>query len=97
MNIRPTGARIVVQIQKQEKSEGGIELISDTIQGPQKAIVLAVGPGALLETGERAPVCVNVGDMIMVQPHLGIPVTEDEVDYLIINDREVVCVVREVN
>lgn len=65
-SLKPLDDRVVVmQLKAEETSRGGI-VIPDTAQEkPQKGTVLSVGPGKRLESGERAPVSVKVGDTVL--------------------------------
>lgn len=66
MKLRPLGARIVViQDDKEIVTPGGIALPQqrkvDTIRGK----VVAVGSGDLTQTGEKIPVDIQVGDIVV--------------------------------
>ena len=53
--IRPLEDRVVIQqIEAEEKTAGGIVLPDTAKEKPQRGKVLAVGPGKLLDSGERA-------------------------------------------
>ena len=57
LKIRPLDDRVVVEpIEAEEKTAGGIVLPDTAKEKPQRGNVLAVGPGKLLDTGERAAV-----------------------------------------
>ena len=54
MNIQPLGDRIVVKVREQvAKTKSGIYVPDTAKDRPQEADVLAVGPGARNEKGER--------------------------------------------
>jgi len=52
--IRPVGEMIVTQLMQDvmEESEGGLALPPGRQKGPPRAVVLAVGPGKVLENGK---------------------------------------------
>src|SRR4051794_24539295 len=55
--IRPLDDRVVIeQIEAEEKTAGGIVLPDTAKEKPQRGRVLAVGPGRLLDSGERSAV-----------------------------------------
>ena len=64
--IRPLEDRVVIkQIEAEEKTAGGIVLPDTAKEKPQRGKVLAVGPGKLLDSGERAPIGVGEGDEVL--------------------------------
>jgi chaperonin GroES len=63
---------------------------------PQIVEVLAVGPGRMSEFGTFIEVASKVGDIVLV-PKMGtLRVELDEIEYLIVQDKEVLAVIRTV-
>ena len=55
-DIKPLSDRVVVEpIEKEEVTPSGIVLPETAKEKPQEGLVLAAGPGRLLDSGERAP------------------------------------------
>jgi chaperonin GroES len=70
--IRPLDDRIVVEpLEAEEKTSGGILLPDSAKQRPQRGTIIAVGPGRLLENGERAACAVKVGDEVIYGRYSG--------------------------
>lgn len=66
MNLVPLDDRVVVEPTVAEGvTPGGIVLPDAAKETSSRGVVLAVGPGHLLETGTRIPVAVNVGDDVL--------------------------------
>jgi chaperonin GroES len=79
--LRPLGDRVVVRPGKEEEvTRGGIVLPDTARKKPREGEVLAVGPGKMLDSGERAPVEVAVGDIVVYSEYGGteIPVNGEE-------------------
>jgi chaperonin GroES len=54
IKIRPLDDRVVVEpIEAEETTAGGIVLPDTAKEKPQRGVVVAVGPGRLLDNGER--------------------------------------------
>ena len=54
INLRPLDDRVVVEpVEAEEMTAGGIVLPDTAKEKPQRGIVLAIGPGKLLDSGER--------------------------------------------
>ena len=95
MNIRPIGERVVIKpMQKEEKTQSGILLPDSAQEKPIEGEVVAVGPGRINEKGERVPLEVKVGDVVVFAKSIGTNVKQDGVDYLIVNgERDILCVI----
>ncbi len=78
MQLKPLDDRVVVKpIEAEETTSGGIVLPDTAKEKPQRGKVLAVGPGRLLDSGERCPIGVEEGDEVLFSKYGG---TEIEVD-----------------
>ncbi len=85
VKIRPLDDRVVVEpIDPEEVTAGGIVLPGSAQEKPQRGTILAVGPGKLLESGERGELSVSVGDEVIYGKYGGtdIEVDGDEVKIL---------------
>ena len=83
--IRPLDDRVVVEpIEAEEKTSGGIVLPDSAKERPQRGTVVAVGPGRMLESGQRGELSVHVGDEVIYGKYGGtdIKVNSDEVKIL---------------
>jgi chaperonin GroES len=78
MQLKPLDDRVVVEpLEAEMTTAGGIVLPDSAKEKPQRGKVKAVGPGRLLESGERVPVSVAIGDEVLFSKYGG---TEIEVD-----------------
>lgn len=94
MKLKPLGDRVVLKlVEQEEKTRGGI-LLPDTAQEkPQKGAVLAVGSGKLLDSGEKIPLDVKVGDKVFFGRYSGTEVKVEGEEYLIVSERDILAVV----
>jgi chaperonin GroES len=96
MAIQPLHDRIIVEAAaKEEKTAGGIILPDTAQEKPQRGKVLAVGPGKRLDSGQLAPVGVNVGDTVLYGKYSGTEVKVDGADYVILRAEDVLGVLQE--
>ncbi|QDT95783.1 co-chaperone GroES [Gimesia aquarii] len=66
MELNPLDDRLVIEPNVAEETTAGGIVLPDTAQEkPQSGTVVAVGPGRLLESGERCPVAVEIGDEVL--------------------------------
>lgn len=86
MAIKPLGDKVVVKAtEEEEKSPGGIILPDTAKKKPQEGVVVAVGPGRVLEDGKRAPMPVKEGQKVIFAKYGGTEVTVDGEDYIILD------------
>ena len=93
-NIRPLGDKVVVKVTtSEERTAGGIVLPDAAREKPQQGSVIAVGPGRLLESGERAPMSVSVGDTVIFSKYGGNEIKLDGQEFLILDQDSIYAVV----
>jgi chaperonin GroES len=56
---------------------------------PQEGVVIAVGPGRLSDEGKRISVDVKVGDQVVYSKYAGTELKEDDVEYLIVRESDI--------
>lgn len=94
MNIRPLHDRVVVQrIEKEEQVRGGIIIPDTAKEKPQEAKIVAVGPGKLRENGERSPIDVKDGDLVLIGKYSGSDIKIDGDDFVILREDEILAVI----
>ncbi len=94
MNLKPLGDRIVVEpIEQEEQTALGIFLPETAKEKPQQGKVIAAGPGARKDTGERIVMDVKVGDKVLYARYAGTNVKLDGKEYLILKESDVLAVV----
>ena len=70
--LKPLGDRIVVKaVESESTTIGGIVIPDTAKEKPQRATVLAVGPGKLLENGTRSAIDVAIGDVVVYSKYGG--------------------------
>lgn len=93
MKLRPLEDRVVVKpIEVEEKTKSGIVLPDTAKERPQQGEVIAVGPGRY-EDGQRVPMEVKVGDIVIYSKYGGSEVKIEGEEYLILSMRDIMAVV----
>jgi chaperonin GroES len=78
IKLRPLDDRVVVEpLEAEEVTAGGIVLPDTAKERPQRGTVVAVGPGKVLDSGDRGSLAVAVGDQVIFGKYSG---TDIEVD-----------------
>ena len=90
MQLKPLDDRVVVApLDAEEKTAGGIVLPDTAKEKPQRGTVVAVGPGRLLEGGERCAVSVVIGDEVLFGKYGGTEVEVDGKDVKILRESDI--------
>lgn len=93
MSIKPLADRIVIKIiEDTEQTSGGIFIPDSAKEKPQKGEVVAVGAGKIGENGEREPMDVQVGDIILYAKYAGTDIKMDGVEYKILSIKDALAV-----
>jgi chaperonin GroES len=93
MKIRPLQDRILVKrVDEEETTSGGIIIPDSAKEKPQEGLVVAVGPGKTLDSGEVATPGVNAGDRILFSKYAGTDVNVDNEEHIIIREDDVLAI-----
>ena len=94
MKIRPLRDRVVVRRKEEEElSAGGILLPGSAKEKPNQGEVVAVGDGAILDSGEVRPVALKAGDVVIFGQYSGNAVKIDGEELIIMSESEIFGVV----
>ncbi len=94
MNLKPLGDRVVVKpVEKEERTKSGIVLPDTAKEKPQEGIVEAVGTGRILDNGTKIPMELKVGDKVLYAKYAGNEFKIEEVEYLIVSEKDVLAIV----
>ncbi|WP_457630634.1 co-chaperone GroES [Oceanithermus sp.] len=92
--IKPLADRVVVEpIEEEVTTKGGIVLPDTAKEKPQKGKVIAVGSGKLLDNGERVPLEVKEGDIVVFAKYGGTEIEIEGNEYVILSERDLLAVV----
>ncbi|MBQ3332006.1 MAG: co-chaperone GroES [Thermoguttaceae bacterium] len=90
MNLSPLDDRVVVEpLAAEEVTAGGIVLPDSAKEKPQRGIVIAVGQGKLLDSGERAALSVQVDDEVIYGKYSGSDVEIDGREIKILRENDI--------
>ena len=92
MKLKPLYNRVVVKPLREEAKGGIILPATADKEKPERGEVMAVGPGKLLDNGQRAPIDVKVGDKVVFKKYSPDEIKVDEEEYLILEDTDIMAV-----
>lgn len=94
ISIKPLEDRIVIEVLEAEQTTASGLVIPDTAkEKPQEGKVLAVGPGRFDESGNRVPMDVKEGDVVIFSKYGGTEVKYSGKEYLVLPARDVLAIV----
>jgi chaperonin GroES len=96
LRIQPLSDRMVVKVAevKEEKTKSGLYVPDTAKEKPQEGEVLAVGPGARNEDGERIAMDVKVGDKVIFSKYAGTEIKVDGDEYLVLSERDILAILK---
>jgi len=91
--FKPLADRVVVKVLTgEEKTKGGILLPDTAKEKPQEGEIIAVGPGKLLDSGERVAPEVKVGEIVVFAKYSGTEVKYEGEEYLIMRESDILAI-----
>ena len=88
--LKPIGDKVIVKPKaEEEKTSGGIILPDTAKEKPHEGTVIAVGPGKVLENGDRKPMSVKEGDTVIYSKYGGTEVTVEGEEYMILDEESI--------
>jgi len=90
LKVRPLDDRVVIRpAASEEVTTGGIVLPDSAKEKPQRGEVVAVGSGRLLESGERASLSIEVGDIVIYGKFGGVDMEVNGEDVKILRESDI--------
>ena len=95
MNLKPLGDRLVVKpVEQEEVTASGLYLPETAKEKPQQGKIIAVGPGARKENGDRVALDVAIDDVVLYAKYSGTSIKLDGKEYLILKESDVLAIVQ---
>ena len=93
--LKPLTDRVIIKTASQEEGTKSGIVLPDTARGdrPERGEVLAIGPGKVLENGQRQAMSIKVGDTVVFTKYAPNEVKIDGEEVLIIREDDIMAVV----
>ena len=93
MTLKPLADRVVIKrLEAEETTKGGIILTAAAKEKPDLSVVVAVGPGGLVD-GKEVTMQVKVGDVVLYSKYSGSDFKVDGKEFTIIRQSDILAVV----
>ena len=90
MIIRPLHDRVLVKrLAAEDKTSGGLFIPDTAKEKPLEALVISVGNGKVLESGEVQALSVKAGDKVLIGKYSGSEVKLDGKDHIILREDDI--------
>ena len=94
MGVKPLEDRVLIKPNEPEtRTESGIYLPESAKEKPIQGKVVAVGPGKLLDNGERVKPSVKKGDTVVFGKYAGTEIEIKNVSHMIMRETELLGVI----
>ena len=92
--LRPLGDRVVIKpTAREEMTKSGIVLPDTVKEKPQEGLIIAAGPGKILDDGKRETMDVKEGDKVLYAKYAGTEFKVEEQELLILSQKDILAVV----
>lgn len=89
VNLVPFSDHVIVEAENPEAiTPGGIVLPDVAQKKSQRGVVVAIGPGKLLDNGQRAEMSVSVGDRVIYERYVGSDIEIDKREITILRESD---------
>jgi chaperonin GroES len=96
MNLKPLNDRVIVKpSEAEEQTKSGLVIPDTAKEKPQKGEVVAVGEGKLNDDGDRMPIDVSVGDVVIYGKYSGQEIKLDGEEYMILKADDIYAIVQD--
>ncbi len=94
MKIRPLNDRILVlRMEEDEKTSGGIIIPDSAKEKPQKGKMVAVGTGRVDKDGKKTLLDVKAGDKVLFAKYAGTEFKLDGVEHLVMREDDILAII----
>ena len=95
MTLKPLADRVVIKrLEAEETTKGGIILTAAAKEKPDLSVVVAVGPGGLVD-GKEVKIILKPGDKVITSKYMGTEVKIDGEQLTIVKQSDVVAIVED--
>ena len=95
MSFRPLGDRVLVQrVEANEEVRGGIVIPDTAKEKPQEGVVIAVGEGRIMDSGQKVAMGVKAGEKVLFGKYSGSEIKLNDEEYLIMSEGEILGILK---
>ena len=94
VKVKPLGDRVLVQrVEAEGKTAGGILLPESAKEKPKEGLVISIGEGRTLDSGEKSTFSVKIGDRVLFTSYAGTDVKFEGDEYMIMREDDILAII----
>jgi len=94
VKIRPLHDRVVIRRMEEERTTaGGIVIPDNATEKPIRGVVVAVGPGKILENGDVRALAVKVADVVLFGKYAGTEIKMHGEELVVMREEDIMGVI----
>ncbi len=94
--IQPLDDRVLIKrSDAANKTTGGLHLPDSAKEKPKIGVINAIGPGKLLENGERSTMQVKAGNKVFFTSYAGHEIELDGDEFMLMNESDILGIIKE--
>lgn len=94
MSIRPLHDRVVVRrLEAETTTQSGIIIPDSATEKPVQGEIVAVGPGAVLDSGDIRPLAVKIGERVLFGQYAGTEIKLEGEKLLVMKESDILAVI----
>ena len=93
MKLKPLFDKVVLKkVEAEETTKAGLILTGSAKEKPDVSVVVAVGPGGVID-GKEVSMVLSVGDKVIVGKYSGTEVKVDNEEYTVVSQSDILAIV----
>lgn len=93
-SLKPLGSKVLIRrLEAEAKTPGGIVLPDAAKEKPKRGIVIGVGPGKVLDSGNRAEMQLQEGNEVVFTTYAGAEITINGEEFVIMEESDVLAII----
>ena len=93
MTLKPLADRVVIKrLEAEETTKGGIILTAAAKEKPDLSVVVAVGPGGMVD-GKEVKMNVTVGQQVIYSKYAGTSVEIEDEEYIVLKQDDILAII----
>ncbi len=94
--LKPLADRVLIEpIEESSQTAGGIYIPDSAREKPMRGRIVAVGEGKVLENGQRQPLSVKEGNVVLFSKYGGNEIKLDGVEYKIMDESQILGIIED--
>ena len=94
--LKPLNDHVIVKPTSQEEKTASGIILPDTVnkEKPEQGEVISIGPGKMLDNGQRSPMSVQVGNKVIFKKYSPDEVKADGQEYLVLREEDILAIIQ---